>query len=213
MRALPFACFVANADALLYPRNTSIRKCTRISLRLIFYLRASSPFFNYLDIDEAWFYQHSAPRNDSQMENVGSVQKTENGMLRGRNGRRDRLLFTYKATVPTLIVVMTTMSCSRPDMPQPRTGIFETFFLDPVPDAASTRSVQRDEGQPKVQRARPKTSASPKVATVHAPKATSASGPRPVPKKANTPTRLDAQRERQLFEEFLEWRKRQKGLP
>jgi hypothetical protein len=147
------------------------------------------------------------------MENVGSVQKTENGMLRGRNGRRDRLLFTYKATVPTLIVVMTTMSCSRPDMPQPRTGIFETFFLDPVPDAASTRSAQRDEGQPKVQRARPKSSGAPKVATVHAPKTTSAPGPRPASKKANTPPRLDSQREQQqLFEEFLEWRKRQKDL-
>ena len=134
-------------------------------------------------------------------------------MLRRRNGRRDRLLFTFKAIVPTLIVVFTTMSCSTRDTPQPRTGIFETFFLDPVTDAANTRSVQRDEGQPKAQRARPKTSASPKVATVPAPKATSASGPRPVSKKANTPPRLDAQREEQLFQEFLEWRKRQGNLP
>jgi hypothetical protein len=132
-------------------------------------------------------------------------------MLRRRNRGRDRLLFTYKATVPTLIVAMTTMSCSARDTPQPRTGIFEreTFFLYPLIDPANTRSVQRDEGQ----RARPKTSASPKVATVHAPKTTSASGPRPAAKKANTPPRLDAQREEQLFQEFLEWRKRQKGLP
>ena len=136
-------------------------------------------------------------------------------MLRRRNGGRDRLLFTYKATVPTLIVAMTTMSCSTRDTPQPRTGIFEreTFFWYPLIDAANTRSVQRDEGQPKVQGARPKISASPKVATVHAPKTTSASGPRPAAKKANTPPRLDAQREEQLFQEFLEWRKRQKGLP
>jgi hypothetical protein len=135
-------------------------------------------------------------------------------MLRRRNGGRYRLL-TYKATVPTLIVAMTTMSCSTRDTPQPRTGIFEreTFFLYPLIDAANTRSGQRDEGQPKVQGARPKTSASPKVATVHAPKTTSASGPRPAAKKANTPPRLDAQREEQLFQEFLEWRKRQKGLP
>ena len=45
--------------------------------------------------------------------------------------------------------------------------------------------------------------ASPKVATVNAPKA----------KKANTPPRLDTQREQQLFQEFqdfLEWRRRQK---
>ena len=45
--------------------------------------------------------------------------------------------------------------------------------------------------------------ASPKVATVNAPKA----------KKANTPPRVDAQEEQELFQEFLEWRKRKKDLP
>ena len=45
--------------------------------------------------------------------------------------------------------------------------------------------------------------ASPKVATVNAPKA----------KKTNTPPRLDDKREHQLFQEFLEWRKRKKDLP
>ena len=45
--------------------------------------------------------------------------------------------------------------------------------------------------------------ASPKVATVNAPKA----------KKTNTPPRVDAQEEQQLFQEFLEWRKRKKDLP
>ena len=98
--------------------------------------------------------------------------------LRERFGRRDRLLFTC-ATVPTFIILMTTVSCSTsgPEMPQRRAGI--------------------------VERAQPRPTASPKVATVNAPKA----------KKASTPPRLDVQREKQLFEEFLEWRKRQKNLP
>jgi hypothetical protein len=95
--------------------------------------------------------------------------------LRDRVGRRDRLLFTC-ATVPTFIILMTTVSCSTPgpEMPQRRAGI--------------------------VEREQPKPTASPKVATVNAPKA----------KKANTPPRLDAQKEQQLFQEFLEWRERQK---
>ena len=85
--------------------------------------------------------------------------------LRERIGRRDRLLFTC-ATVPTFIILMTTVSCSTlgPEMPH---------------------------------------TASPKVATVNAPKA----------KKSNTPPRVDAQEEQELFQEFLEWRKRKKDLP
>ena len=109
--------------------------------------------------------------------------------LRERVGRRDRLLFTC-ATVPTFIILMTTVSCSTPgpEMPQRRAGI--------------------------VERAQPRPTASPKVATVHTPKATSVS--RPAAKKANTPPRLDTRREQQLFrefQEFLEWRRRQKDQP
>jgi hypothetical protein len=99
--------------------------------------------------------------------------------LHGRCVRKDRLPFTSQATVLILTILLTTASCSTPtaDMPQPRARI--------------------------VEREQPRTSASPKVATVNAPKA----------KKANTPPRLDAQKEQQLFQEFLEWRKRQKDLP
>jgi hypothetical protein len=73
------------------------------------------------------------------------------------------------------------------------------LFSLPVIDAANQQSDQRDEGQPEVRREQPKTFTSPKVATVPAPKA----------KKANTPPRLAAQKEQQLYQEFLEWRKRQ----
>jgi hypothetical protein len=107
--------------------------------------------------------------------------------LRERVGRSGRLLFACKATVSTLMILVTTVSCSTPtaDKPQSRAGIVERQQL--------------------------RTSASPKVATVPAPKATSVS--RPASKKANTPPRLDTQREQQLFQEFLEWRRRQRDQP
>src|SRR4030095_3281418 len=70
---------------------------------------------------------------------------------------------------------------------------------------------QRDEGQPEVRREQPKASTSPKAAT--APKASTspkaAMVPAPKAKKANTPPRLTAQKEEQLYQEFLEWRKHQ----
>jgi hypothetical protein len=147
--------------------------------------------FLFNSFDMAWFYRRGALRNHSQRKTL-APGKMENGMrvdLRGRGGRR--LLFSC-ATVPTLIILITTVSCSTPgpEMPLQRARI--------------------------VEREQPRTSASPKVATVNAPKATSASVTHPVSKKANTPPRLGIQREQQLFQEFqefLEWRKRQKELP
>jgi len=73
------------------------------------------------------------------------------------------------------------------------------WFSFPWTDSTSPQSDQRDEGQPKVRREQPKTSTSPKVATVPAPKV----------KKANPPSRLDTQEVQQLYQEFLEWRTRQ----
>jgi hypothetical protein len=96
-------------------------------------------------------------------------------------------------------------------MPEQRVGIFGPLFSSPVIDTADQQVVQRDKPQPKVQRERPRTPASPKVATVHAPKATGVS--RTISKKTDTPPRPNSQREQQkLFQEFLEWRKRQKDL-
>jgi hypothetical protein len=90
---------------------------------------------------------------------------------------------------------MTTVSCTTLDECLP------TFSLPGI-DPVSQQLAQRDEEQPKVRREQPKNSASPKVATV----------PTPKTKKANTSTELDSQRERQLFQEFLQWRNRQKDL-
>jgi len=137
----------------------------------------------------------------------------ENGMLvdlRGPGGGGDRILFICRATAPMLMILMTTVSCSRSaDMP---VGVVE-LFSGRVTEAPDLQSVQSGEGSPKVRRQQPRPSASPKVATVHAPNAPRRSVSQPAAKKANTPQRLDSQREQQLFQEFLEWRKRQKDLP
>jgi hypothetical protein len=148
-------------------------------------------------------------------------KKMENGMLfdlRMRGGSRDRILFISQATLPTLIV-LTTVSCSRPDMPQPRVGIFEPeLFSGQVTEETERQLVQEDEAQPKIRRQQSKKSASHKaatarkVATVHTPKAPSPSASGSASKKAKSPPRPATQREQQLFQEFLEWRKQQNGL-
>src|SRR5215510_7011478 len=102
-------------------------------------------------------------------------------------GRRARLLFICQATVPALIILITTVSCSGPpaNLPPPIAGIVELFSGTEAP---KQQLVQRDAAQPKVGR--------------------------PVSKKASTPAQLDAQREQQqLYQEFLEWRSRQKKQP
>lgn len=91
--------------------------------------------------------------------------------LRMRGRRRDRLPFTGLAAVPTLIILMATVSCSTPDRPQPPAGIVqrEPSFPGRVTDAPNWELAQRGAGQQRVRREQPRTSASPKVATVHAP--------------------------------------------
>jgi hypothetical protein len=87
-------------------------------------------------------------------------------------GSRVRLLYICQATVPALLILITTISCSGPpaNMPPPIAGIVELFSGG---------------------------------------KATSQSVPRPAAKKARTPQR-DTQKDQQLYQEFLEWRSRQK---
>src|SRR5215475_9451248 len=122
--------------------------------------------------------------------------KMENGMildLRGQGGRTRQVLFTRQITTLALMALLTTTSCSGPppDMPQWLAGIIEPEPLaDRVTEAPKRRLSQRDEAHPKVRREQPRTSVSPKGATVHAPNATSRSASRPALKKANTSPRL-----------------------
>jgi hypothetical protein len=166
--------------------------------------------------------RHSKSHNSTSTALCGTIinrkalaAKMENGMLvdlRERRGR-DRLLFTYQTTVSILIILITTLSCSKPDMLQPSIGVLEreTWFSDPETDATNSPLVERKEARPKVRRAQPRRSASPKVATVHAPKAPGVSVSRSASKKANTPSLPDAKKE-QLFREFQEWQRNHRDL-
>ena len=98
-------------------------------------------------------------------------------------GRRARLLLICRATVPALIILITTVSCSGPpaNLPPPIAEFVELFSGTEAP---KQQLVPRDAAQPKVGR--------------------------PVSKKASTPAQLDEKREQQLYQEFLEWRRGQK---
>ena len=128
--------------------------------------------------------------------------------LRGRCGRRDRRFFTYQATVLTPLVLLTTVSCSTLPADLAECDLFSGL----VTENPREQVLQREKVQPKIRREQPSTSATPKVATVRAPNATSRSVPGDASKKANTPPRRDVEKERQLYKEFLEWR-RETGLP
>jgi cell division septation protein DedD len=126
-------------------------------------------------------------------------------------GRRNRILISSGATILALIIFISTVSCSGPraDLPLPIAEIVELFSGT---ESTKQQLVQQNEAQSKVRRVQPKASTS-KAPTENAPKAASQSVARPAAKKANTSPASDAQSEQQLFQEFLEWRKRQKGQP
>jgi hypothetical protein len=142
----------------------------------------------------AYFYQRGTMRNDFQ-NRKRQLPAMENGILAELRGRGVRAIVYSSHSKPivlTLLILMTTVSCTTLD----ECLCLPSFSLAEI-DPPNQQLAQRDEEQPKVRREQPKNSA-PKVATVPTPKA----------KKANTSPELDAQRERELFQEFLEWRKR-----
>ena len=122
--------------------------------------------------------------------------------LRGRCGRKDRRFFTYRATILTPMVLLTTVSCSTLSVDLAECDLSSGLVTEE--QVLPPREVQR----PKVRREQASTSATPKVTPVRA-NATSGSGSSDAPKKASTPPRRDGQdtqKERELFKEFLEWR-------
>jgi hypothetical protein len=98
-------------------------------------------------------------------------------------GRRNRLLIVSQVAVPALIILITTVSCSehRADLPAPVADIVDLFSGTETP---KPKLAQREKAQAKT---------SP-----------------PAAKKANAAPTPDAQKEKQLYQEFLEWRKSQK---
>ena len=122
----------------------------------------------------------------------------------GRSGGRDRLLFTYQATVLTPIILLTTVSCSTLTSDLAECDLYSGL----VTEDPRQLVLQREAAQ-KARREQPKTSATPKATPVRA--TTSGSGPGDAPKdtskKANTPPPRDLEKQRELFKDFLEWRR------
>ena len=136
---------------------------------------------------------------------------------RDTSRNRNRLLLTGQAMVPVLIILTTSVSCSRrgAEMPEPPYRIVERIlpFSSILSDEENRQLVQpRSDVKPNLQQEQHWTSSSPKVAKVHAPATSSRSVPRPASGKTNPPPPLDREKE-QLFQHFLEWRKRQTDVP
>jgi hypothetical protein len=137
--------------------------------------------------------------------------------LHRRGTSRYRLLVTGQAIVPTLIILATSVSCSRraAEMPEPPYRIVERIlpFSSRLSDEKNRQPVQqRSDAKPNLQQEQHRTSSPPKVAKVHGPDTSSGSGLRPASGKTNPPPLLDRGKE-QLFQQFLEWRKHQTDLP
>jgi hypothetical protein len=144
----------------------------------------------------------------------------EGGMcidLRKRDTSRNRLLLTGQAIVPMLMILTTSVSCSRRagEMPEPPYRIIERIlpFSSGLSDEENRPLVQRrPDAKPTLQQEQHRASSPPKVARVHAPDTSSESAPRPASGKKNPPPLLDREKE-QLFQQFLEWRKHQTDVP
>jgi hypothetical protein len=158
-------------------------------------------------------------RNHSQTQNVSSPTKMEGGMgvdLHKRDASRNCLLLTGQAIVPVLIILTTTVSCSRraAEMPEPPYRIVERIlpFSSRLSDEENRQLIQgRSDAKSNPQQEQHRRS-SPKVAKVDASDASSTSGPRPASRRTNPPPLLDREKE-QLFHEFLEWRKSHTDVP
>jgi len=134
-----------------------------------------------------------------------------------RRGTRNRLLLTCQAIMPTLIILTTSVSCSKRavEMPEPPYRIVERIlpFSNRLSDEENRQlALRRSDAKPNLQQEQHRTSSPPKVANVHAPDTSSASAPRPASRKTNPPPLLNREKE-QLFQQFLEWRSRQKEAP
>src|SRR5262249_2372796 len=126
--------------------------------------------------------------------------------LRGRSGGRDRLLFTCQATVLTPIILLTTVSCSTLTSDLAECDLNSGL----VTEDPRQLVLQREQAQ-KARREQRNSSATPKVTPVRATNATSGSVPgdasKDASKKASTPPPRDLEKQKELFKEFLEWRR------
>jgi len=134
--------------------------------------------------------------------------------LRTQSAGRSRLGSMCQATVPTLMILVTLVSCSRPvaNMREPgyRAMPPELSFFSRLTVGENQQLTQRTVDEQSVHRAEQhRISPRPTVAKVHAPDTVTAPASR---QRTNTPPLLNRDKE-QLFEQFLEWRRRQKDIP
>jgi hypothetical protein len=131
--------------------------------------------------------------------------------LHKRGASRNRLLLTGQAIVPALIILTTSVSCAKraAEMSEPPHRIVERIlpFSGTSSDEENRQLVQRA-----LQQEPHRPPSPPKVAKVHALDTGSATAPRHASGKTNPPPLLDRDKE-QLFQQFLEWRKRQTDVP
>ena len=137
--------------------------------------------------------------------------------LHKRGTSRNRLLLTGQAIVPALIILAVSVSCARraAEMSEPPYRIVERIlpFSGSSSDEENRQLVQRrSDAKPALQEEPHRPPSPPKVAKVHAPDTGSATAPRHALGKTNPPPLLDRDNE-QLFQQFLEWRKRQTDAP
>jgi hypothetical protein len=131
--------------------------------------------------------------------------------------RRNRLLATCQAIAPTLIILMTCVSCAKraAEMQEPSYRIAEPALslFSRLTDGENQHLPQRRVDEQPLHRAEQhRTSPPPKAAKLQTPETTRALPPRPVSGKTNPPPPLDRGKE-QMFQEFLEWRNRKRDMP
>jgi hypothetical protein len=144
----------------------------------------------------------------------------ESGMrvdLRTQSTGRSRFRLISQAAVPTLMILMTVVSCSRPmaNIPEPsyRVALPALPFFSHSTDGENQQLAPRRVDEQSVHGAEQhRISPRPKVAKIRSPDAATAPTSRRDLQRANTPPLLDREKE-QLFEQFLEWRRRQKDIP
>lgn len=128
-----------------------------------------------------------------------------------------------RATGPTLLILMTCLSCSTmpAEMSQPRyrVGGPALSSSDPLTEEDNQRSEdnrqsahRRLDAHPTRRQDQHKIPPFPKLAKLHAPITTGASAPRRASDEPNPSTLSDAEKA-ELFQEFLEWRKRHPEVP
>ena len=123
--------------------------------------------------------------------------------VRGRCGGSDRLRFACQAMVLTPIILLTTVSCSTLTSDLAECDLYSGL----VTEDPRQLVLQREAAQ-KARREQSKTSATPKVTPVRATSGSAPSdAPKDTPKKSNTPPQRDLQKEKELFKEFLEWKR------